>query len=285
MEYTSIQPCFNNIKYFRITFLFYMPIKFVAKVKIYTLATMKRYLFIIFFLSIAFNSYSQIINCFECDVRLLTEADLAGKSLEEIALLRNEIFARKGYVFNNERYQRYFERQSWYKSASSNNVVELSSTETQNVEFMKSIEARLQRKRDAAIRDLILLKKALNNKDNVTIDRFMSELKEHQWVTYGDCLEELRMVLNNLLLEDIHWNKGRAYYSRKIDNGYNISGESIYIQGNTITISRGDYSHSEIFGDFDDGYSDYMSEGEWSEFWIFTMGEDGIKFDSYQVVG
>lgn len=105
------------------------------------------------------NTYSQITNCAACDERLLTAKDLDGKSMEEIALLRNEIFAHKGYVFDN------------------------------------------------------------------------------------------------------------------------------HIQDNTITISTGEYSHSAIFGDFDDGYSDYMSEGEWAAHWIFTMEEDGIKFDSYQIAG
>lgn len=43
-------------------------------------------------------------------------AELAGKSLRELSLLRNELFARHGWAFNRRPYLRqYFTRQSWYR--------------------------------------------------------------------------------------------------------------------------------------------------------------------------
>ncbi len=47
--------------------------------------------------------------------RLLTSADLKGLSAQELTFMRNEIYARHGRRFKEQKLQRYFESQSWYK--------------------------------------------------------------------------------------------------------------------------------------------------------------------------
>lgn len=47
--------------------------------------------------------------------RLLTLADLKGRSAWELTVMRNEIYARHGRKFKEQKLQRYFESQSWYK--------------------------------------------------------------------------------------------------------------------------------------------------------------------------
>lgn len=46
--------------------------------------------------------------------RLLTESDLAGMSKYDLALARNEIYARHGRKFQTEEYSAYFNSKSWY---------------------------------------------------------------------------------------------------------------------------------------------------------------------------
>lgn len=46
------------------------------------------------------------------DKEYLTEDDVRGMSKEQLALARNEIFARHGYVFNDEQYKKYFSAKS-----------------------------------------------------------------------------------------------------------------------------------------------------------------------------
>ena len=46
--------------------------------------------------------------------RLVTGSDLQGKSKEELELMRNEIYARYGWVFRRQDLQKYFDAQSWY---------------------------------------------------------------------------------------------------------------------------------------------------------------------------
>ncbi len=65
--------------------------------------------------------------------------DLNNKSLEELKLIRNEIYARKGYVFKNQKLQDYFSAKEWYKP-NTNAKITLTEIEKKNVELIKNIE-------------------------------------------------------------------------------------------------------------------------------------------------
>ena len=56
---------------------------------------------------------------------------------ELIRLMRNEIYARHGYVFNSADLKTYFGKQPWYKPLNNNAAVKLSAIETLNVEILK----------------------------------------------------------------------------------------------------------------------------------------------------
>lgn len=51
--------------------------------------------------------------------RPLTSADLEGRSLEELALMRNTIYARAGRTFKTPKLREYFAAQPWYHPAAS----------------------------------------------------------------------------------------------------------------------------------------------------------------------
>ena len=72
--------------------------------------------------------------------RVLTEKDIAGLSKEELRIIRNEIYARHGYIFKTDDMKAYFSKQSWYKACKSDVSAELSSIENQNVQFLKAHE-------------------------------------------------------------------------------------------------------------------------------------------------
>lgn len=72
--------------------------------------------------------------------RLVTTSDISGKSKAELKIMRNEIFARHGYIFKTQEMKSYFSLQSWY-SAQYNDVTSmLSSIEKQNIEVIKKYE-------------------------------------------------------------------------------------------------------------------------------------------------
>ena len=240
---------------------------------------MKKNILIILIFLTSQNIFSQTISdCSTCNRAVLTEKQLSGKSLEELALLRNEILARKGYVFSTPKYSQYFENQSWYKPAQSNAEIKLSEIENKNIEIIKELEAREKTKRDRALTDLKELKSALNSNNETVINKYLSKLSRGA-ENYNALISELKEAFSKIDLNNIHWNKNSGLYKVTIDDGYSISKYEILFDYDTVKIQYGMYAHSEIFGNFDDGYSDYMSENEHQTWYVFKMSINGIIFD------
>ncbi|MGK0465330.1 YARHG domain-containing protein [Clostridium sp.] len=72
----------------------------------------------------------------------LLESDLATLNKENLALARNEIYARHGYVFKSEPFNSYFDSKSWYKSNTSfkGQNGEFNSVESYNINFITKHE-------------------------------------------------------------------------------------------------------------------------------------------------
>lgn len=62
-------------------------------------------------------------DCSSCASKLINQAEIADLSIDEKRLLANEIYARKGYRFDNQRFQDFFDGQSWYKSVKENKSI------------------------------------------------------------------------------------------------------------------------------------------------------------------
>lgn len=70
----------------------------------------------------------------------LTNQDIAHFTIDQLRLVRNEIFARNGYIFNSEDLNAYFAQKTWYVPNSSFSDAQLSETEKANINFIKSVE-------------------------------------------------------------------------------------------------------------------------------------------------
>ena len=77
----------------------------------------------------------------EARTKKLTKKYLRNKlgSKSQYALARNEILARRGYVFKTEKYKTYFNNQKWY-SAGGYSSSKLTKTEWYNIEQLKALE-------------------------------------------------------------------------------------------------------------------------------------------------
>lgn len=95
-----------------------------------------------------------------------TEKELTNLSVEELALLRNEVLAQKGYVFSKGIYASYFEMQNWYKPAKSNSGIVLNDAENAQVTLIKKVEDQKKAMRTKAINDLKEIKKAVNTNNS-----------------------------------------------------------------------------------------------------------------------
>ncbi len=82
----------------------------------------------------------------DSDTRLLTRAEVASKSKEELRLARNEIYARYGVIFGSDDLDQYFRSKSWYTPTISlnefYNTVEMNMTEERNINLIREYEAK-----------------------------------------------------------------------------------------------------------------------------------------------
>ncbi len=76
----------------------------------------------------------------EASLKLLTPSDLSNLSKEDLKIMRNEIYARHGRIFQTDEMREYFSRQSWYRPQYINVDDLLSSLEKSNVVFIKKYE-------------------------------------------------------------------------------------------------------------------------------------------------
>lgn len=77
---------------------------------------------------------------FPSDSEYISDSDLEGKTKEEVALIRNEIYARHGYVFNTEAYQEYFSQKEWYQPKPSFSEAQFNEIELANKDFLVEYE-------------------------------------------------------------------------------------------------------------------------------------------------
>jgi len=72
--------------------------------------------------------------------RLLSEEDLSGLSKQELRILRNEIYARHGYIFKSQDLRNYFSAKDWYRPQYNDVSNLLNTTEKKNVIFIQRHE-------------------------------------------------------------------------------------------------------------------------------------------------
>lgn len=76
----------------------------------------------------------------QASARLLVSDDVVSLNKQDLRIMRNEIFARHGYIFKTTEMKGYFERLSWYKPIYDDVTNQLTSVEKSNVEFIKGYE-------------------------------------------------------------------------------------------------------------------------------------------------
>lgn len=75
---------------------------------------------------------------------LLTEKMLAGATINELRIMRNEFSARRGKKFVTPGYRSFFEFQEWYRPLKDQSKVVLNEVEKKNVETILTVENRLR---------------------------------------------------------------------------------------------------------------------------------------------
>lgn len=76
----------------------------------------------------------------EASLRYLSVNEVSRFSSYELRLMRNEIFARHGYIFKSEDLRNYFNSQNWYQASYEDVNSMLSKIEKTNIDLIKKYE-------------------------------------------------------------------------------------------------------------------------------------------------
>jgi hypothetical protein len=78
----------------------------------------------------------------EASMRRIRSQELEPYTSQQLRLMRDEIYARHGYVFKDKKLQRYFSRTPWYRPRGNNRLAlaELNPIERKNIELIRSWE-------------------------------------------------------------------------------------------------------------------------------------------------
>ena len=82
----------------------------------------------------------------EIDTRYYTEADVQGKSKDEVQAMLNELYARHGYIFKDETLKSQYEKTDWYKGTETDmSKVEQSfnTYEKKNLEYLTDVRSKM----------------------------------------------------------------------------------------------------------------------------------------------
>ena len=76
----------------------------------------------------------------EASERDLDDSELSDMTERELKIMRNEIFARHGYIFKTKDMKNYFSAQSWYRPMYSNVTNRITIIEKKNIDLINSFE-------------------------------------------------------------------------------------------------------------------------------------------------
>lgn len=96
---------------------------------------MKNYLLCLLLASVSVTAQN-LKDCSKCSSETISENTIENLDIYALKLLKNEIYARKGYVFSNPEYAAYFKNKSWYKPLNNNDAIEFSDIEQKNISLL-----------------------------------------------------------------------------------------------------------------------------------------------------
>lgn len=218
--------------------------------------------------------YSQTLeNCSTCsDVKIGSE-QLKGLSYDEVKLLKNEIFARNGYVFETERFDEYFSSMDWYDPIGDNDKVVFNETEKENISILAKRERELKQQRSSLIAQLNQLHQIVLSGDS---SQLASQFNCKDGSGYG--LEIIQETMKKMDPDKIHFYKDNGLIRVSVDDGYKVVVYSITIEGTRILVENNIQSHSRIMEEFG-VFSDYRSEMEESYYaWEFEFKDGKLSY-------
>ncbi|MEQ8926437.1 MAG: YARHG domain-containing protein [Fulvivirga sp.] len=187
------------------------------------------------------------------ELKELSASELQDKSIDELRIIRNEIFARKGYIFNSEDLQKHFSAFDWYQPQYENVDSLLTDLDKKNIQTILELENRRKNEIERRIinisdKELAHYKNAYDsaekwdkqfmNKMFQTIEQFKGRPADTTVLTVGnidgigklDTVTTQVYVLDDTVYVESNWTRnGELLWSDKIKTPYlQINNDDIF---------------------------------------------------------
>jgi hypothetical protein len=77
-------------------------------------------------------------------LKMFAKSDLNIVNVQHLPIIRNQFYARKGYIFKTQKMQQFFDRKIWYEGVDDDVTNQLNNNEVYNVHLIKDIEDQLK---------------------------------------------------------------------------------------------------------------------------------------------
>ncbi|MEW6729750.1 MAG: YARHG domain-containing protein [Acidobacteriota bacterium] len=201
--------------------------------------------------------------------REITKADLEGRTLRELTLMRNTIYARAGNPFRKKWLREYFSSQPWYRPAARMDITKLTELDHKNAAIIAEYETKLPRNKLSARKEGLLTKKhtdgRLSADDNIELSLLTQTLGES--LAEGDADAQVTPSLEPKLLDKLLTVDQLSDYSRR----------DLRILRNTIYAKRGRVFKSDILQDYFDRLSWYKPDPAYTDARLTDLDNRNIK--------
>ena len=133
-----------------------------------------------------------ILNCETCNKSILKKEEISALSIDELSFLTNDLYARKGYKFENEGISNYYSNQDWYKEGTNNNKIIFNDIEQKNLKLLQETTKILKTERAQLISQLKIFKTLILKKSSDELK------KQFNFSTENDAYKYIKQVLEKL---------------------------------------------------------------------------------------
>lgn len=206
--------------------------------------------------------------------RALTDADLEGRSLRELSLMRNTIFARAGNRFRNPWLAEYFEAQPWYRPLDTIDQKKLSAVDRENAAAIGKRETEMSRDELMRRREEVLARISADEEradDEVELRLLARRL--------GDWVSPERTASGRAPLEPLSPLENPSLLDRllTVEELENLSLRDLRILRNTVYARHGREFRSAVLSFWFESYSWYEIDSDYSDARLTAIDRKNVR--------
>jgi len=198
--------------------------------------------------------------------RAITADDLKGRTLRDLALMRNTIYARAGHPFRKAWLRDYFTAQPWYQPLAADDESKITATDRANATTIADHETGLSREQLVAMKDVIAARTPRSPVDEVELELLSTRLGT--WVGSSGAPAGKRSPLEDPQQLD---------RLLTLDELADLSRRDLRILRNTVYARRGRPFKSEVLQNWFGSMDWYHADDSYTEARLTAVDKKNIK--------